>query len=1631
MNSLIDLILSNLKSKTVQKSVYFLFGFLLLLFSPSAGFAQENCEIEKFHGQGFSTSIQLVTENQDGSYTITLAVTSDGCPAPGCKSLSHYSIEALPGTYSNISVELSGSMSYGSIVMGPNLGSDPISGFKIDNISGFGGGTSGEFTITYTLTGGLQNQQTNAKAGNNSLLVAFSVDDFLSVLDCGAPNIYPYYAPPEGGKLFNSLIGPELNSLYLTYINTGEAVTDNIFQIDETAVLIRVFALPGQSGALLSILTSSSYGMTEVTEAGELNAIIGWFPISNLLMINELYDYVNYARPEYSPISNAGLVTTQGDIAMRSYIARNAFNLSGEGVKLGVLSDSYNKKFGNPANDDILKGDLPGVGIDAEGNSVPNPTNPVNVHVLKDYPYTGSDEGRAMLQIIHDIVPKAELAFRTGFLSAKDFASGILELKDAGCDVIVDDITYITEPFFQDGIVAQAVNSVVAEGVVYFSAAGNFGSNSYENTFFPGTPPTGLSGMAHNFAGNDGYDIFQSISVVEGNYLLVLQWDDGSGIGSTSTDLDIYLTNNVGQALFGFNRVNTGGDPIEVLPFTVGPGGSQANLVIMKAEGAADVRFKYIVFRGQLSMDEYADTGNSTIVGQANAEGAIAVGAVLYSNTPEYGVNPPTIASFSSRGGTQINGVDRMKPEITAPNGVNTTVDLGGFNFDGDQFPNFFGTSAAAPHAAGVAALLLEAGLKFYDAPLGTQSVRTILQNTAIDMGETGYDRASGFGFIQADAALLTLANPSPVVSGLVYDTTLIPGLDTIQLTIIGQFLTNGSQVYFNGDPVESETIIVGDTAAISLIPPFTGLYPAIQVYNPPNPMTNGTDGGLSNPLYFNTKETILIAIDDKSKKYGEALPDFTAVYSAESVDGSRSLEDAGLSEDEIARIMNIPLEAVNVSPLSNAGLWAITASNSDPLNPGSGLPVTDSLDVNLLDRFDFVFTSGLLTIERLDLLIKPQDTEFVYGEPLEGIEFDYVYNDDPNNPLNIPEEVNTQLLSALKAGHATALVNGKATGMLTAPATALVNKSFMISATALVNSFDLIDIVFDDPELVFDTAALLNGSATALVNGKATALVNAAGLIAGKATALVNGQATALVNAAALGHATALVNATTFNATSNDDAIIVLTEEDIYILAGLEQGEITLVSMNLIPDDQVGTYWIVAGTFVTNNYNVNYEPALITYLPAEASVTFLEESLLQTYNGNPVSPVVTTIPEGLEVEINYDGFAEVPVNAGTYQVVATVVDPNYVGTASASLTVSPMQISVAADNNEKIYGDNDPELTYQITAGELIGGDELDGELLREPGEDVQSYEISQGGLTGGANYEISFAPGIFTINKAPLLVSVETTFIYAGDPLPDFIYTFEGFKFDDDESVLTGLSVSVNPVYTGSAGTYSTTPEALALNYEIETVDGILYVNPYGPGTKHIIPKLLCVEEVVSANGFNYVANFGYTNNNNHVVFVPKGNDNEIVSNGAYDDAEQPEVFLPGNHSFAVPFDGSSLTWIIASYNHKGQKTSQGAAASSNSKSCKKSSEIDDFEPTELSTEFSVWPNPATEKVYIATGGKLISQADIRFFDIFGKQINIDVNFNSGDLLELNLSGLIPGVYIIQVNLSDRTEVSRIVKQ
>ena len=83
--------------------------------------------------------------------------------------------------------------------------------------------------------------------------------------------------------------------------------------------------------------------------------------------------------------------------------------------------------------------------------------------------------------------------------------------------------------------------------------------------------PTDADMGPHNFGGGD---MFQRLKLAPGNYTIVFQWVDDiysvGETGGTKNDMDIYLTPGTdGTALFGFNRDNTDGDPIEFIPFTI------------------------------------------------------------------------------------------------------------------------------------------------------------------------------------------------------------------------------------------------------------------------------------------------------------------------------------------------------------------------------------------------------------------------------------------------------------------------------------------------------------------------------------------------------------------------------------------------------------------------------------------------------------------------------------------------------------------------------------------------------------------------------------------------------------------------------------------------------------------------------------------------------------------------------------------------------------------------------------------------------------------------------------------------------------------------------------------------------
>ncbi len=589
--------------------------------------------------------------------------------------------------------------------------------------------------------------------------------------------------PPEGSaKLNPSLL--RLHERYASHLTQRGTSTfssqDPLIRLVQDSVVVDAIADGDVNSLRADLLT---LGMADAVAFGR--TVSGHLPISSIPALAAL-TALRFAQPS-AAISNAGSVTSQGDQAMRSNVARSTFGVDGTGVKVGVLSDSFNCLGGAVA--DLATGDL----------------SPVTV--LQEEPgcASGTDEGRAMLQIVHDVAPGASLAFATAFAGQASFASNIVALKNQGTKVIVDDVIYFAEPMFQDGIIARAVDSVVSEGVTYFSSAGNAARQSYQSAFragdfFPSAAipstvgaPAFLGGTAHNFDSGAAKDHFQSLTIPPGTTLIVsLQWDSPyfsvSGAPGTQNNLDLYVLDSSAMVILaGTTLNNIGGDPIELFGTTNnGTSAIDVNLMIVNRSGPNPSVLKYVYFFSGLApaINEH-NTQSSTVFGHANARGAVAVGAAAYFNTTQFGVSPPVLNSFSSRGGTPVMfdlAGNRLavadpragKPEIVAPDGTDTT--FFGTDIDGNGFPNFFGTSAAAPHAAAVAALARQ-----LRPSSGPAEVYALLENSAIDMGVPGFDNDSGFGLIQADATLVIfppdgLANLSTRGSVLTGDNVMIGG---------------------------------------------------------------------------------------------------------------------------------------------------------------------------------------------------------------------------------------------------------------------------------------------------------------------------------------------------------------------------------------------------------------------------------------------------------------------------------------------------------------------------------------------------------------------------------------------------------------------------------------------------------------------------------------------------------------------------------------------------------------------------------------------------------------------------------------------------------------------------------------
>jgi hypothetical protein len=549
------------------------------------------------------------------------------------------------------------------------------------------------------------------------------------------------------------------------------------------------FDSEGRIGLLIDVKAFSDVLMNRLVDLGgniiitepDAKLIAVYLPIDNIEAA-AASDEIRIIREITGGVLNTGSVTTEGDSIHHAVDIRSDLLIGGDSVNVGVISDGCVTWIQSQAT-----GDLPASFNPGNFTFMAPAGNKIGI----------GDEGTAMMEIVYDIAPNANLFFYGALHDAAGSAAHVDAIKrlvrEKGCRIIVDDLTWYDQPMFEDGTaatvgtIAAAVQWALDTGVVYISSAGNWAdgpgtpmnpisrthyqnlyndinliSNIKENKPLPngpipaGYPPPNWDDL-HNFDPTPGqFDPGLAITVPPGKTVtVVLQWTDPALIssdpwGSSKDDYDLYLY----DATLTFNLTGMTGagsqigfqNPWEKVSLTNYEGTPIIyNIVINHRDTIPKPPPKLLgLYINGCSMVEYFTPHNS-IWGQPGVSEAIAVGAIPQNNIT-------VIESFSSLGNYDVywpSYVSRPKPDVVAVDGVQVTG-VGGFGSP------FYGTSASAPHIAGMAALLLS-----WNKLMTPAQVHLKFERTATDLGAVGFDQAYGYGradieqaFYEVDTAI-------------------------------------------------------------------------------------------------------------------------------------------------------------------------------------------------------------------------------------------------------------------------------------------------------------------------------------------------------------------------------------------------------------------------------------------------------------------------------------------------------------------------------------------------------------------------------------------------------------------------------------------------------------------------------------------------------------------------------------------------------------------------------------------------------------------------------------------------------------------------------------------------------------
>ncbi len=459
----------------------------------------------------------------------------------------------------------------------------------------------------------------------------------------------------QNGPMAN--LGVQLVDIYAAYEKDGSASTlQGEFpevQFQNGLVGVQLKSLGGDFSQYLSQLTD--VGMQVTTSSTYYGLVEGYAPVNELPAIAELAQ-TQSGSANMKPILYAnyqGIAYNEAETSLFADVARSQFSVDGTGVTIGILSDSVSQYAGGLA-DSYKTGDL-------------NASQPVNV--LQDGPAGSTDEGRAMLENAHDVAPGASLAFATAVPTELTFASNIEALANkANANIIADDIGYFDEPMFQNGIVSQAINTVTAQGVTYFSAAGNAANQGYLSTFRAASTTVANvgTGTFMNFNPNGGQNVKLPITTDGNNAQITFEYDQpyqtqepAGSAGRVSSDVYFYVLDSSGNVVVGAAAQNDNVAIQEPLQIVTIPNAGSYQVVIQVVSGPNPGHVEFVNDNENVDVTVASTYGSSggtyypTSYGHSTNVDTIGIGATpWWAPRPTSGKTP----SAASRSALLVRG---------------------------------------------------------------------------------------------------------------------------------------------------------------------------------------------------------------------------------------------------------------------------------------------------------------------------------------------------------------------------------------------------------------------------------------------------------------------------------------------------------------------------------------------------------------------------------------------------------------------------------------------------------------------------------------------------------------------------------------------------------------------------------------------------------------------------------------------------------------------------------------------------------------------------------------------------------------------------------------------------------------